>query len=92
MAFYTYIVECADGTLYTGWTTDLLKRMAAHNNGTGAKYTRGRAPVKLVYYEELADQGAARSREYAIKGLSRSQKLVLIAGFGDAKQKTPTFA
>ena len=85
MAFYTYIVECADGTLYTGWTTDLEKRLAAHNNGTGAKYTRSRTPVKLVYYEEYPSQGEARSRECAIKQLNRQQKQVLIAAGSTVK-------
>lgn len=75
---YVYILECGDGTLYTGWTTCLERRIQAHNNGTGAKYTRGRGPVKLVYYEELETKGEALSREYAIKHLSRPEKERLI--------------
>lgn len=77
---YTYIVECRDGTLYTGWTTDLEKRIKAHNTGKGAKYTKSRAPVRLVYYEEYETKQEALKREYAIKQLSRQQKLHLIYG------------
>jgi len=79
---YTYILECADGSLYTGWTNDLTQRLAAHNRGTGAKYTRGRRPVKLVYYEVFSDKRAAQQREYVLKRLRRHQKLVLIAKRG----------
>lgn len=75
---YTYIVECRDGTLYTGWTTDLEKRIKAHNTGKGAKYTKNRAPVRLVYYEEFETKQEALKREYAIKQLSRKDKLDLI--------------
>ena len=75
---YTYIVRCADGTLYTGWTNDLEKRMKAHNEGTGAKYTRSRRPVELVYSEEHESREEAMSREYHIKRLTRQQKLELI--------------
>ncbi len=78
MAF-TYILECADGTLYTGWTTDLTKRIQAHNEARGAKYTRGRLPVKLVYFEKLATSQLARQRECAIKKLTRAEKISLIA-------------
>ncbi len=78
MAF-AYIVACADGTLYTGWTADLAARLAAHNAGTGARYTRGRGPVRLVYWEEFADANEARRREYAIKKLDRRQKEALVA-------------
>ena len=63
---YTYIVECRDGTLYTGWTTDLEKRIKAHNTGKGAKYTKIRAPVRLVYHEEYETKQEALKREYAI--------------------------
>ena len=62
MSAYVYIVECADGTLYTGWTDDVAKRVAAHNAGRGAKYTRSRRPVVLRYYEELEDKSSALSR------------------------------
>lgn len=78
MSAFTYIVECADGSLYTGWTTDLEKRVQAHNSGAGAKYTSGRTPVRLVYFEEHPEESAARRREYAIKKLSRRQKLALL--------------
>jgi len=77
-AAYVYIVFCADETLYTGWTTDVARRVAAHNEGRGAKYTRGRRPVKLVYQEWLATKQAARQREAEIKRLTRRQKLELI--------------
>ena len=75
---YTYILRCADGSLYTGWTTDLDRRLTAHNAGTGAKYTRGRLPVTLVYHETFATKEEARAREWAIKQLSRAEKLALI--------------
>ena len=75
---YTYIVRCADGTLYTGWTNDLEKRMKAHNEGTGAKYTRSRRPVELVYSEQFDTKEEAMSREYRIKRMSRQQKMELI--------------
>ena len=77
---YTYIVKCADSTLYTGWTNDLDKRIKAHNNGKGAKYTKTRRPVKLVYYEEHETKNEAMSREYEIKQLKREQKEQLMAG------------
>lgn len=78
---YTYIVKCADGSLYTGWTTNLEARVMAHNNGHGARYTRSRLPVTLVYYELQPDESQARKREYAIKQLKRKDKEQLIAGF-----------
>ena len=77
---FTYIVKCSDGSLYTGWTNDLDKRLKAHNSGTGAKYTKTRRPVELVYYEKFLTKQEAMSREARIKQLSRSQKLELIAG------------
>ena len=77
---YTYILECADGTLYTGWTTDLSARLLAHNRGLGARYTRSRRPVKLRYFEEFAEKGAAMRREWQIKRLTRAGKLALIRG------------
>ena len=76
---YTYILSCADGTLYTGWTNDLDRRLAAHNAGKGGKYTRTRLPVTLVYREEFPTKEEAMSREWAIKQLTRAQKLKLIA-------------
>lgn len=77
---YAYMVECSDGSLYTGYTTDLEKRIKEHNSGKGAKYTRSRLPVKLVYFEELATKREAQSREWHIKRLTREQKLKLIKG------------
>ena len=77
---YTYILECGDGSLYTGWTNQLEKRIAQHKAGRGAKYTRARLPVKLVYYESFPTKEEAMSREWAIKQLSRRDKLKLIAG------------
>lgn len=77
---YTYIVRCSDGTLYTGWTNDLEKRIRAHNEGRGAKYTRSRRPVTLVYKEVFETKEEAMSRECQIKRLSRSLKLILIEG------------
>ena len=76
-----YILKCADNTLYTGWTTDLEKRLKAHNQGKGAKYTRSRRPVTLVYHEVFETKEEAMRREAAIKKLSRSQKERLIASF-----------
>ena len=77
---YIYIIQCADGTLYTGWTTDIPTRMAAHNNGTGAKYTRGRGPVLLLYSEIFDTKGEALRRERAIKKLKRTKKMELVNG------------
>lgn len=75
---FTYIVRCADGSLYTGWTTNIAERLAAHNSGKGARYTRSRLPVELVWFEKHSDHTAARSREVKIKQLSRQEKLKLI--------------
>lgn len=75
---YTYIVECKDGTLYTGWTNNIEKRVEDHNSGRGAKYTRARRPVTLVYYETFETKEEAMRREYAIKQMSRVQKEKLI--------------
>ena len=73
-----YILRCADGTLYTGSTDDVERRVAVHNSGKGAKYTRGRRPVEVVYREECESYSAAMKREYAIKQLSRQEKMQLI--------------
>ena len=78
---YTYILECADGTLYCGWTNHLKERVAAHNAGKGAKYTKSRRPVILVYYEEYETKSEALRREAAIKKLSRQEKLRMIQYF-----------
>ena len=75
---YTYMLRCADGSLYTGWTNDLEKRVATHNDGTGAKYTRGRRPVSLAYFEEFATKEEAMKREVAIKKLSKAEKEKLV--------------
>ena len=75
---YTYIVECSDGTLYTGWTNNLEKRLEAHNAGKGAKYTKTRRPVKLVYQEQFETKEEAMSREYHIKQLNRKEKMKLM--------------
>ena len=80
---FTYILRCADGTLYTGWTTDLGRRLTAHNRGTGAKYTRTRRPVTLVYWEALPSKEAAMRREWAIKQLTRREKLALIRAWAE---------
>ncbi|MFI3313151.1 MAG: GIY-YIG nuclease family protein [Eubacteriales bacterium] len=82
------MLRCADGTLYTGWTNDMEKRLHAHQSGKGAKYTKVRLPVELVYLEEHETKGAAMSRECAIKALTRVEKLKLIAHFYDTP-KTP---
>ena len=75
---YTYIVKCSDGTFYTGWTNDLTRRMEAHNQGRGAKDTKARRPVTLIYYETFETKEEAMKREYAIKRLSRKEKEELI--------------
>jgi len=77
MVWVCYLLQCADGTLYCGITNDLDKRLAAHNAGEGAKYTRGRTPVKLLYRESCADKSAALKREMRIKRMSRNEKLNL---------------
>lgn len=79
MSFYVYILRCADDTLYTGYTDNPERRLRVHNAGKGAKYTRSRLPVELVYRETLEDKSAALRREREIKKLTRAQKLALIA-------------
>ena len=76
---YTYHLECSDGTLYCGWTNDLEKRVKAHNSGRGAKYTKPRRPVRLVWYETFETKEEAMSREVKVKQLSRNQKDELVA-------------
>lgn len=73
-----YMLRCRDGSLYTGWTNDLEKRLKAHNSGSASKYTRTRLPAELVYFEEWESKEAAMSREWHIKRLSREEKLKLI--------------
>jgi putative endonuclease len=75
---YVYILECADGTLYTGWTVNVEQRVKVHNAGRGARYTRMHGPVKLVYFEELPDRVAAQKRELEIKRWPREKKLQLV--------------
>lgn len=75
----TYILECCDGSLYTGWTNDIERRLEAHNAGKGAKYTKSRRPVKLVYLEEFETKEEAMRREYWIKRLKREEKMKLIS-------------
>ena len=94
MSWWVYILECRDGTLYTGCTDDIPRRLAMHNAGKGAKYTRGRGPVALRYWEEqpdkpaalrreeTPDRAAALRREAAVKRLTRAEKIRLIAAFG----------
>ncbi len=77
---YVYILECADKSLYTGWTVDLDNRLKAHNNGKASKYTRSRLPVKLVYFETYDNKIDAQKREWKIKQLSRKEKLNLLEG------------
>jgi len=86
MSFYCYIVECADGTYYTGWTTDPVRREKQHNTGRGARYTSTRRPVRLVYIEEQPDRASAMKRELAIKALSREQKGKLVAVYQAGQQ------
>ena len=77
---YTYLVRCADGSLYCGWTNRLEERVRAHNEGKGAKYTKSRRPVDLVYYEAFATKEEAMRREAAIKQMTRKEKLALFSG------------
>ena len=79
---YIYILRCADGTLYTGWTNDLEKRLAAHQSGKGGKYTRARLPVELVYSERFDTKREAMRREWEVKQLTREEKLRLINNQG----------
>lgn len=78
---FVYILQCVDGTLYTGYTTELLRRLSEHNHGKGARYTRGRTPVELVYLEEGTDRSWGLKREEGIKRLTRQQKELLINSF-----------
>lgn len=80
MSYWLYILRCGDGTLYTGITDDVERRLAVHQSGKGAKYTRGRGPLTLVYREECGEKPAALRREIAVKKLTRTQKLTLIEG------------
>lgn len=89
---FVYMLECANGALYTGWTTDLDKRVAAHNAGRGARYTRLHRPVRLVYWERHATRSEAQRREIAIKRLGRAAKRQLIAAAPGPQPKVPCIA
>ena len=78
---FTYILECSDGSFYTGWTNNLERRVKAHNAGKGAKYTKSRKPVKLVYFETFLTKQEAMRREWEIKQLKRQEKEIMITGF-----------
>jgi len=78
---YTYLVQCADGSYYTGWTTDLEARLRAHNQGRGGRYTRSRRPVRLVYWEFQPSRSAAQRREATLRRLSHDEKAALAASF-----------
>jgi putative endonuclease len=80
MSHFFYLARCRDGSLYSGWTTNLVAREKAHNSGKGAKYTAGRRPVKIVYSEKFAEKSAALKREAAVKKISRAEKLKLVDG------------
>lgn len=75
---FVYLLKCADGSLYAGWTYDPTKRLKAHNNGTGSKYTRSRLPVELAYLEQCNDKRSAMQREAELKRMTRAQKLALL--------------
>ena len=85
---YVYMLRCRDGSLYTGWTNDLEKRLKAHNSGSASKYTRTRLPAELVYFEEWESKEAAMSREWHIKRLSREEKLKLIENMSTCSPTT----
>ena len=87
---FVYMVECCDGTYYTGWTNDVAARVAAHNAGIGARYTRGRGPVRLVYRESCPDKPAAQRREWEIKQMNRAQKQRLIGRITPVMVSTAT--
>lgn len=87
-AHFVYIVECADGTLYTGYTTDVDARINSHNQGTGAKYTRGRAPVTLVHLERHGSKSSAMKREATIKSMDRNEKFTVIESSSNEDQSS----
>ena len=86
MSWFVYILRCGDGTLYTGVTDDVQRRLATHRAGKGAKYTRGRGPLELVYTQEQPDKSAALRREIALKKLTKAQKETLCAGWMAEKE------
>lgn len=87
MAAYVYMLRCKDGSLYTGWTNDVAHRLAMHQCGRGAKYTRGRGPLELAYVEELPDKESAMKRECAVKALPRAGKLALCAAWAEEQER-----
>lgn len=89
-AFYCYMLKCADGSLYTGWTTDPARRLRQHQAGVASRYTRGRRPVSLVYVEAFASRRAAQRREHRLKQTRRDRKLALIASADRAATRTRT--
>ncbi|MDU2064933.1 MAG: GIY-YIG nuclease family protein [Sporomusaceae bacterium] len=82
---YVYMVKCVDGTFYTGWTVNLEQRLQRHNAGKGARYTRARRPVSLIYWEACSDRSEAQKREAAIKKLDRAQKERLVVMFREIR-------
>ena len=82
---FAYILRCADGSYYCGWTNDLSRRLAAHNSGRGSRYTRSRLPVRMVYVEELPDRNSAMRREAELKKLSHSEKEMLAVRFSEGQ-------
>lgn len=89
--WHLYILRCRDGSLYTGITTDVAKRLEAHRSGKGAKYTRGRGPLELVYREECGTHSDALKREFRIKALPREEKLALIEAFRNLEENGKTY-
>lgn len=87
---YVYVIRCGDGTLYTGYTTDVARRISEHENGDGAKYTRGRGPITLRRVERHPSMSAAQSREYDIKQLSKQQKTTLLPDTDNVVAFDPT--
>ena len=87
LQYYCYMVKCADGSLYTGWTTDPERRIGEHNAGRGALYTKWRRPVELTYLEQVGDRSEAQKREYAIKKMTRKKKLELVNEYMESNQK-----
>lgn len=89
MKYYTYMLRCVDGTIYSGYTTDIYRRLEEHSSGKGAKYTAGRRPVKLVYYEVFLSKSEAMKREASLKRLTRIKKENLIKGFNQIINSWP---
>ncbi|MGP8125151.1 MAG: GIY-YIG nuclease family protein [Nitrososphaerales archaeon] len=90
MRHFVYMLECSDGTLYTGYSTDVDRRVRQHNTGRGARYTRSRTPVKLTFKEEFRSRGQALRREFQIKKMRRNSKLLLCAGYPPKQGQSPS--